>query len=120
MKLFVGNFPLDVTEEELRKAFEPFGEVFTVTVMRERHSDESRGFGFVEMPSKREALAATEGLDGKDWKGRPLNVNEARPRPQFRQDSWRKGSGKGGGRRHDSRRRSGKGRGGKRRAGWGF
>jgi RNA recognition motif-containing protein len=116
MKLFAGNFPFNVTEEDLRKAFEPFGEVFTVTVMKEKHSDESRGFGFVEMPSQNEAQSAIAALNGKDWKGRTLNVNEARPRPQFHQDSSRKG----GGRRHDSRRRGGKRRGGNRRAGWSF
>jgi RNA recognition motif-containing protein len=121
MKLFVGNFSFDVTEEDLRKAFEPFGEVFSVTVMKEKHSGESRGFGFVEMLSQREALAAKEALDGKEWMGRTLNVNEARPRPQFRQDNWNKGGrGKGGGRRQDARRRGGKGHGGKRRAKWGF
>ncbi len=121
MKLFVGNFSFNVTEEDLRKAFEPFGEVFSVTVMKEKHSDESRGFGFVEMLSKREAMAAIEALDGKEWMDRALKVNEARPRPQFHQDNWKKASsGKGGSRRHDSRRRGGKGRGGKRRTGWGF
>jgi RNA recognition motif-containing protein len=122
MKLFVGNFSFEVTEEDLRKAFEEFGEVFTVTVMKERNSDESRGFGFVEMLSKREALAAMQALDGKEWMGRTLKVNEARPRPQFRQDSWRKdGHGKGGNRRrHDSRRRSNKGGSRKRRGGWNF
>ena len=116
MKLFVGNFSFDVKEEDLQKAFEPFGEVFSVAVMRERQSDDSRGFGFVEMLSKREAQAAIEALDGKEWMGRTLNVNEARPRPQFRQDGPRKG----GGRSHDSRRRGGKRHGGNRRAGWGF
>jgi RNA recognition motif-containing protein len=125
MKLFVGNFSFEVTEEELRKAFEPFGEVFTVAVMKEKNSDESRGFGFVEMLSKREAQTAMEALNGKEWMGRTLNVNEARPRPQFSpqfsQNNWRKGGGgKGGGRRNDSRRRSSKGRDGKRRARWGF
>ena len=121
MKLFVGNFSFEVTEDDLRKAFEPFGEVFTVTVMKERNSDESRGFGFVEMLSKREALAAMQALDGKEWMGRTLKVNEAQPRPQFHQDSWRKGGhGKGGSRRHDSRRRGDKGGSRKRRGGWGF
>ena len=120
MKLFVGNFSFEVTEEELRKAFEPFGEVFSVTIMKEKNSDDSRGFGFVEMLSKREAQAAVEALDGKEWMGRMLKVNEARPRPEFHQDKWRKGGGKGGNRRHDSRRRGGKGGGGKRRTGWNF
>ncbi|MFQ6007407.1 MAG: RNA recognition motif domain-containing protein [Candidatus Zixiibacteriota bacterium] len=120
MKLFVGNFPFEVTEEDLRKAFEPFGEVFSVTVMKERNSDESRGFGFVEMLSKREALAAMQALDGQEWMGRTLKVNEARPRPQFHQDNWRKGGGrKGGQRRRDSRRRN-KGGSRKRRSGWGY
>jgi RNA recognition motif-containing protein len=119
MKLFVGNFSFEVTEEDLRKAFEPFGEIFSVTVMKEKNSDESRGFGFVEMLSKREAQAAIQALDGTEWMGRTLKVNEARPRPQFRQDGWRK-SGKGGNRRRDSRRRGGKGNSRKRRGGWGY
>ncbi len=116
MKLFVGNFPLQVTEEELKKAFEPFGEITSVVIIKEKYSDESRGFGFVEMPSKEEAEAAIADLNGKEWKGRALNVNEARPRPQFRQDSFRKD----GGRHQDSRRRGGKRGGGKRRSGGGY
>jgi RNA recognition motif-containing protein len=116
MKLFVGNFSFDVTEGDLQKAFEPFGRVSSVAVMRQRHSDDSRGCGFLEMPYKREAQAEIGALDGKEWMGRTLNVSEARPRPQFRQE----GLNKGGGRGHDSRRRGGKRHGGNRRAGRGF
>jgi RNA recognition motif-containing protein len=116
MKLFVGNFSLEVTEEELKKAFEPFGEIASVVIIKEKNSDESRGFGFVEMPSQTQAQAAIAALNGKEWMGRMLNVNEARPRPQFRQDSFRKGSG----RQYDSRKRGGKRRDGKRRSRRGF
>ncbi len=116
MKLFVGNFSLEVTEEELKKAFEPFGEIASVVIIKEKYSDESRGFGFVEMHSQTEAQAAIAALNGKEWMGRVLNVNEARPRPQFRQDSFRKG----GGRQYNSKKRGGKRRDGKRRSRWGF
>lgn len=116
MKLFVGNFSLEVTEEELKKAFEPFGEITSVVIIKEKFSDESRGFGFVEMHSQTEAQAAIAALNGQEWMGRTLNVNEARPRPQFRQDSFRKG----GGRQYNSKKRGGKRRDGKRRSRWGF
>lgn len=116
MKLFVGNFSLEVTEEDLQKAFEPFGEVASVVIIREKNSAESRGFGFVEMHSQTDAQSAIAALNGKEWMGRVLNVNEARPRPQFRQDGFRKG----GGRYNDSRKRGGRRRGGKRRTGRGY
>jgi len=116
MKLFVGNFPLDVTEEDLQKAFEPFGEVTSITIIKDKFSSESRGFGFVEMHSPVEAQSAMTALNGKEWMGRVLNVNEARPRPQYRQDSSRRG----GGRNQDSRRRGGKRHGGKRHTGRGY
>jgi len=97
MNIYVGNLAREVSEEDLRQAFEAFGEVSTATVIKDKFTGESRGFGFVEMPAKAEAAAAIEGLNAKDLKGRDLNVNEARPRPES-------GGGRGGG--------GGRGRGG--------
>lgn len=100
MKLYVGNLSYEVTEEDLRKAFEQFGQVESATIIKDKYSGQSKGFGFVELPSKAEGQSAINGLNGKELKGRTLNVNEARPRPE----------GRGG-------QRGGYG-GGKKRRGW--
>ena len=84
MNIYVGNLPHDVTEEDLRQTFEDFGQVASVTVVKDKFSGESRGFGFVEMPAKAEAQSAISSLNGKDLKGRTMNVNEARPRTEGR------------------------------------
>jgi RNA recognition motif-containing protein len=84
MKIFVGNLSPEVTDEDLSQAFAPFGKVESAVVVREKFSSESRGFGFVEMPSEAEARAAIGGMSGKELKGRALTVNEARPRPERR------------------------------------
>jgi RNA recognition motif-containing protein len=89
MNIYVGNFSREVTEDDLRKAFEAFGQVTSATIIKDKFSGESRGFGFVEMPAKAEAQSAINGLNGKELKGKTLNVNEARPRTE----------GRGGGRR---------------------
>ncbi len=81
MNLFVGNLDWTVTHEELRDLFARFGQVSSTVVIRDRETGRSRGFGFVEMPDVSEAQAATRALDGTHLKGRPINVNEARPRP---------------------------------------
>ena len=81
MRIYVGNLSYQVTDEELRQAFEAFGEVSSANVIMDKFSGQSKGFGFVEMSSKTEAEAAISSLNGKDLKGRALNVNEARPRP---------------------------------------
>jgi len=96
MNIYVGNLSRDVTEEDLRETFEAFGKVESVTIIKDKFSGESRGFGFVEMPTKTEAQSAIAGVNGKELKGRPLNVNEARPRPEGRRGGGRRG---GGGRR---------------------
>lgn len=80
MNIFVGNLSRELTEEELRKAFEAFGQVTSAVIIRDKYSGESKGFGFVEMPGKAQAQSAINGLNQKELKGRPLNVNEARPR----------------------------------------
>ncbi len=79
-KIYVGNFSFDVTEPDLRSMFEPFGKVETVTLVTDRDTGRSRGFGFVEMSEDSAASNAIEALNGKDSGGRPLTVNEARPK----------------------------------------
>ncbi len=97
MNIYVGNIPRGVTETELRELFQAFGEISSASVIKDKFSGESRGFGFVEMPNKEEAQKALTALNGKDFKGRPLTVNEARPRT----DKPRTGGfGGGGGRRY--------------------
>ncbi len=98
MNIYVGNLAFAITEDELRQAFEAFGKVDTATIIKDKYSGQSKGFGFVEMPSGDEARAAIEGLNGKDLKGRNLNVNEARPRAEKRGGGG--GGGRGGGRRY--------------------
>jgi RNA recognition motif-containing protein len=80
MKIFVGNLSRSATSEALRQEFEKFGQVASVDIVKDKFSGESRGFGFVEMPSKTEAQAAISGLSGREIDGKSLNVNEARPR----------------------------------------
>ena len=91
MNIYVGNLASDVTDGDLREAFEAFGQVDSATVIKEKFSGESRGFGFVEMPSKAEGQSAIDGLNGKELKGKTLNVNEARSRSE-------RGGGRGPGR----------------------
>src|SRR5919202_4461289 len=78
MNIYVGNLSYDVTEADLRAAFEAFGAVASVSILKDQYSGQPRGFGFVEIPSAAEAQAAIRGLHGKDLLGRPLTVNEAR------------------------------------------
>jgi len=80
MNIYVGNLSREVTEDDLRQAFEAFGQVESANIIKDRFSGESRGFGFVLMPSKNEAQSAIDGLNGKDLMGRTVNVNEARPK----------------------------------------
>jgi RNA recognition motif-containing protein len=80
MNIYVGNLAREATEDDVRQAFAPFGTIDTVAIIKDKFTGESRGFGFVEMASKEEATAAIAGLNGKEIKGRPLTVNEARPK----------------------------------------
>jgi RNA recognition motif-containing protein len=82
VNIYVGNLSREVTEEELRKAFEAFGQVTSVNIIKDRYSGESRGFGFVEMAAKSEAQAAISGLNGTSLGERTLSVSEARPRAE--------------------------------------
>ena len=96
MNIYVGKLSYEVTEDDLRQAFEPFGQVESVTILKDKHSGQSKGFGFVEMASKAEGQSAIDGLNGKELKGTALNVNEARPRTESRRGS---GGGYGGDKR---------------------
>ena len=91
MNIFIGNLSYNVTEDDLRKAFETFGQVASATVIKNKQSGRSKGFGFVEMPVQAEAQSAIEVLNGKALKGRTITVNEARPRADDRRDRDRGG-----------------------------
>lgn len=80
MRIYVGNLSYSVGDDSLRAAFEPYGAVTSAEVVMDRNTNRSRGFGFVEMENDEEAKAAIEALNEKDLEGRPINVNEARPR----------------------------------------
>ena len=82
MNIYVGNLSQEVTEEELRQAFEAFGKVTSANIIKDRYSGGSRGFGFVEMAMKSEAQAAINGLNGTLVRERTLSVSEARPRSE--------------------------------------
>ena len=84
MDIYVGNLAQEVTDEDLRQAFAAFGQVTSARVVMDRYSGQPRGFGFVEMPSQVEVVAAIAGLNGKELKGRTIVVNEARPRTERR------------------------------------
>ena len=99
MNIYVGNLPHKATEDEVRQAFAEFGQVTEVRLIVDKFSGESRGFGFVEMPSKAEAEKAIEEMNGKEFMERALNVNEARPKVDRggRGGGGRGGGGRGGG-----------------------
>ncbi len=82
MNIYVGNLSYSVTSDDLRKAFEQFGEVSSANVITDKFTGQSKGFGFVEMPNKSNGEAAIKGMDGQDLKGRSIRVNEARPRTE--------------------------------------
>lgn len=96
-KIFVGNFSFDTTEADLRQMFEAHGAVDSANVVTDRDTGRSRGFGFVEMPNNSEAESAIAALNGKDSGGRPLTVNEARPKTERSGGGGFRG-GRGGGR----------------------
>ncbi|MCZ6676610.1 MAG: RNA-binding protein [Candidatus Poribacteria bacterium] len=99
MNIYVGNLSFDAMDEDLRGAFESFGQVDSVQIIRDNFSGRSRGFGFVEMPESGEAQEAISKLDGQELMGRTLRVNEARPRPQRNRGGGRgrDRGGRGGG-----------------------
>jgi len=89
MNIYVGNLSWEVSEDELKEAFEAHGQVASVNIITDKYTGRSRGFGFVEMSVDDEARAAIEALNNTELKGRNMNVNEARPRAE--------GSSRGGG-----------------------
>jgi RNA recognition motif-containing protein len=124
MNIYAGNLSYETGEADLRQAFEAFGKVANVKIILDKASGKSRGFGFVEMPTKEEGDAAINGLNGKDLKGRNLVVNEARPRTEGRREGGfsesrsggRGGAGRPGGGRGDGGRRGGGPRSGNKRS----
>jgi RNA recognition motif-containing protein len=82
MRIYVGNLPYSVTDEDLRDVFGEYGELASAEVIKDKFSGQSKGFGFVDMPSNAQAAAAIKALHETDLKGRKLTVNEARPRPE--------------------------------------
>jgi RNA recognition motif-containing protein len=109
MNIYVGNLSPETTEDDLRQAFEPFGQVETVTIVKDRFSGESRGFGFVEIPSRDEAQTAIEEMNGKELQGRAINVNEARPKATRGGGGGRGGGGRGRGGRRGGHKSGGSG-----------
>jgi cold-inducible RNA-binding protein len=95
-KLYVGNLPFKITENDLQDLFAQHGSVTEANLMMDKVSGRARGFGFVTMATREEAEAAIQALHGKEWEGRTLTVNEARPREE--RPAYAGGSG-GGGRR---------------------
>lgn len=102
MNIYVGNLSREVTEEDLRQAFEAFGQVASATVIKDKITGEPRGFGFVEMTEKDKAEEAVAKLNGTELKGKTINVNEARPRNNDRRGG---GNRSGGGGRFGSNNR---------------
>jgi cold-inducible RNA-binding protein len=92
MNIYVGNLSFQTSEDDLRRAFEAYGQVSSASIIKDKYSGESRGFGFVEMNTDSEAASAIEGLNGTDLGGRQIVVNEAKPRTE----SGRGGGGYGG------------------------
>jgi cold-inducible RNA-binding protein len=98
MKIYVGNLPFTTGEDELRELFAPFGNPSSATVVTDRMSGRSRGFGFVEMDDPEQAKAAIAALNGRDFGGRALTVNEAKPQGERSGGGGRgpRGGGRGG------------------------
>ncbi|MFA5075247.1 MAG: RNA-binding protein [Candidatus Babeliales bacterium] len=107
--IYVGNISRDLDENGLREAFEQFGQVDSVSIIKDKFTGESRGFGFVQMADKESAQNAINGLNGTELKGRTVTVNEAKPRPERRPGGGFGGRSGGG--------RSSGGFGGQRRGG---
>lgn len=114
MNIYIGNLSQETTEEEIRQAFQAFGQVTSVNIIKDKFTGLSRGFGFVEMANNEEAKAAMAGLNGKAIGGKNITVNEARPKTDKRGGGGFRG-GHGGGYGGGGGRRGGGGGGGGRR-----
>jgi RNA recognition motif-containing protein len=104
MNIYVGNLSYEVNAEDLKEAFEVFGQVETVKVILDNETGRSKGFGFVEMPNNADAQSAINSLNDKEIKGRALKVNTARPRTENRRGRGGSGGGRRGGRQSGGRR----------------
>lgn len=93
MNIYIGNLVRDVTDDDIKTAFSPFGEITSINIIKDKFSGESKGFAFVEMKKKDEGEAAIRGLNGKELRGRTMTVNEARPKSD---SDRRPGQGRGG------------------------
>ncbi len=82
MRIYVGNLGFETSEQQVREAFEAYGQVQDVSIIQDRDTGRPKGFGFVEMPTSAEAQAAIGALNGKEFAGRTITVNEARPRQE--------------------------------------
>src|SRR5436305_15206615 len=98
MNLYVGNLPYRITEDQLRATFEEFGEVSSCTIIKDKVTGQSKGFGFLEMPESSAGEAAIHNLNGRELMGRKINVNEARPRESRPPGRASQASGGGGAR----------------------
>ncbi|MFC1532171.1 RNA recognition motif domain-containing protein [Thermodesulfobacteriota bacterium] len=105
MNIYAGNLSYEVTEEDLKQAFEAFGDVESVKIIKDKYTDRSKGFGFVEMPDNGDAQSAIDGLNDKELNGRKLLVNKARPRTEHRDNRGGYGGGRRGGRQGGGGRR---------------
>jgi len=95
-KMYVGNIPYNATEEDLRELFSEYGEIESLKIIKDQFTNRSKGFGFIEMINEKDAKKAIATLNGKDFMGKTLIVNEARPQ-QNRQGFNKRSSGYGGG-----------------------
>ena len=126
MNIYVGNLSFDASEDDVRGLFTPFGQVSTVSLIKDKFTGQSRGFAFVEMSNMAEGQKAIQGLNGKDFKGRALTVNAARPREERpaggggRSGGYGGGGGRSGGGGYGDRRGGGGGGGGGRSGGGGY
>jgi len=93
-KMYVGNIPYNASEEDLRELFSEYGEIESLKIMKDQFTDRSKGFGFIEMANEEDAKKAIAALNGKDFKGKSLNVAEARP--QQKRQGFKRSSGYGG------------------------
>ncbi len=121
MNIYVGNLSGETTEDELRKAFEAFGQVMSVKILKDRATGKSNGFGFVEMSVSEEGQTAISELNGKDLKGQAIKVEEGKKKTSYhserdRQDGFDRGDrgGRGDRDRRDGYDRGGRGGGGRR------
>jgi len=95
MNIYIGNLSYEATEEDLKQVFEAFGEIESVKIIKDKYTNRSKGFGFIEMPDNADAQSAINDLNDTELKGRTLKVNEARPRSESRGG---RGGSQGGGR----------------------